>query len=359
MSVLTVFFLRFHSKQRHNKLWRSHSDSDLSDRPESMSKRSSESLARSNSHNNNTSSPSLNHLLGVAVLKALVAEPEDPATSLASDLHMDSGGVCVSPGHEEVQADCEDNPFLHPLPRPQAATLVPDEPLDNSASVAVTVPVALPHPPPSLHILPPTPELQRARRGPPTQIVPEHKPLELSPIFSEHSSSEGISPLTLGSTDSDMVDRSLSDLLRDKHSPLSPVNLNDLPLDPSLAPSDDNNNPSELPTGSALDNRSDGDGSSSHSTDSINFFSAREKFLGLAQDGRYQQAQQRGPQSSEEESEAEEEGKEEGNKATEVKDPLFIPATIISDLYKYHSLLCTFLTHLSFTRPSSKLSSDY
>lgn len=327
-----------------------------------MSKRSSESLARSNSHNNNTSSPSLNHLLGVAVLQALATEPEDPATSLASDLHMDSGGVCVSLGHEEVKSDCKDNPILHPLPRPQAATLVPDEPLDNTASVAVTVPVALPHPPPSLHILPPTPELQRARRGPLTQTVPEHKPLELSPIFSEQSSSEEVSPLTLGSTDLDMVDRSLSDLLRDKHSPLSPVKLNNLPLDPSLAPSDDNNNPSELPTGIALDNRSDGDGSSSHSTDSINFFSAREKFLGLAQDGRSQQAQQREPQSSEEESETEEEGKEEGNNANEVKDPLFIPATIISDLYKCHSLLCTFLKNMSFTKQMEKketVASDY
>lgn len=295
-----------------------------------MSKRSSESLARSNSHNHDASAPSLNHLLGVAVLQALAAEPEDAAAaaSLASDLHMDSGGVCVSPTHEEVRSDCKDNPILHALPRPQAATLVPDGPPDNTASVAVTVPVALPHPPPSLHILPPTPELQRARRAPLTHTVPEHKPPELSPIFSGQSGSEEVPPLTLGSTDSDTVDRSLSDLLRGKHGPLSPVNLNNnLPPDPPLAPSDDNNNPGESPTGSALDNRGDGDGSSSHSADSINFFSAREKFLGLAQDGRSQQAQQREPQSSEEETDAE----EEGNKASEVKDPLFTPATMISD----------------------------
>uniref|UniRef100_A0AAQ6A4F6 protein-serine/threonine phosphatase n=1 Tax=Amphiprion ocellaris TaxID=80972 RepID=A0AAQ6A4F6_AMPOC len=69
------------SKQRHNKLWRSHSDSDLSDRPELLCKPSPHSLGRSDSHNNNTSSPSLHHFLGVAVLQALGAEPEDSAKS--------------------------------------------------------------------------------------------------------------------------------------------------------------------------------------------------------------------------------------------------------------------------------------
>lgn len=261
----------------------------------------------------------------MAVLQALTAEPEDPARSLnthASDSHTDSNGVCDSPGQEEVTSDCEDDPFLRPLPRPRAATLVPDERLDNSASVAVTVPVALPHPPPSFHILPPTPEVQRARRGHPTQSEPEHKPLELFLNFPERSSSEEVSPLTLGSTDSDIIDQSLSDLTSDKHSPLSPTNLTTLPLVRPLAPSDDNSNPSELQTGSALDSRGDADGSSSHSADSIDFFSAREKFLGLAQDGRSrtpsEQAQQRTPQSLEEETEAKEE-EEQGNETSQVR----------------------------------------
>ncbi|KAM9359221.1 protein phosphatase Slingshot homolog 2 [Symphorus nematophorus] len=303
------------SKQRHNKLWRSHSDSDLSDRPESMCKLSSHSLGRSDSHNNNTSSPSLHHFLGVAVLQALGAEPEDSAkenNTHTSDSHTDSNGVCDSPGQEEARSDCEDG-LLLPLPRPRAATVVPEDRLDNSASVAVTVPVALPHPPPSLHILPPTPELQRAHWGPPTHLslsVPKHMPVELSLNFPEQSSSEDISPLTLGSTDSDVIDQSLSDLTSDKHSPLSP-----LPLVLPLASSDDNNNPSELEIGSALDSRGDADGSSNHSTDSIDFFSAREKFLGLAQDGRSrtlsEQAQQRTPLSVEEDEETETKEEEE------------------------------------------------
>uniref|UniRef100_A0A8C7WTR0 protein-serine/threonine phosphatase n=1 Tax=Oryzias sinensis TaxID=183150 RepID=A0A8C7WTR0_9TELE len=58
------------SKQRHNKLWRSHSDSELSDRPASICKAPCPSLVRADSHNNNTST-SLHHFLGVAVLQAL------------------------------------------------------------------------------------------------------------------------------------------------------------------------------------------------------------------------------------------------------------------------------------------------
>ncbi|XP_023263925.1 protein phosphatase Slingshot homolog 2 isoform X1 [Seriola lalandi dorsalis] len=314
------------SKQRHNKLWRSHSDSDLSDRPESMCKASSHSLGHSDSHNNNTaSSPSLHHFLGVAVLQALGAEPEDSAKSNnthTSDSHTHTNGLCDSPVQEEVRSDCAD-PLLLPLPRPRAATVVPEERLDNSASVAVTVPVAVPHPPPSLHILPPTPELQRAHRGPPTHLsisVPKNKPAELSLNLPERSSSEEISPLTPGSTDSDILDQSLSDLPSDKHSPLSPANTTPLQLLLPLAPSDNNNNPSELQTGSAFDSRGDADGSSNHSTDSIDFFSAREKFLGLAQDGRTrtlsEQAQQRTSLSHDEnrETEAKEE-EEHGNES--------------------------------------------
>ncbi|XP_059187337.1 protein phosphatase Slingshot homolog 2 isoform X1 [Centropristis striata] len=315
------------SKQRHNKLWRSHSDSDLSDRQESMCKPSSHSLGRSDSHNNNTSSPSLHHFLGAAVLQALgAAEPEDSAKSNAthtSGSHTDSNGVCDSPGQEEVGPDCGD-PLLLPLPSPRAATVVPEERLDNSASVAVTVPVALPHPPPSLHIVPATPELQRAHRGPPTHLsisVPKHKPVELSLTLPEQSSSEEISPLTLGSTDSDIIE--LSDLTSDKHSPLSPANITPLSLVLPLAASDDNNNPSEI--GIALDNRGEADGSSNHSADSIDFFSAREKFLGLAQDGRSrtisEQAQQRTPLLLEENGESEAKEEEEQEDVTSEVSP--------------------------------------
>ncbi|XP_029374125.1 protein phosphatase Slingshot homolog 2 isoform X2 [Echeneis naucrates] len=319
------------SKQRHNKLWRSHSDSDLTDRPESMCKTSSHSLGHSDSHNNNStaSSPSLHHFLGVAVLQALGAEPEDSAKSNTTH----TNGVCDSPVQEEVRADCSDLPLLLSLPRPRAATVVPEERVDNSASVAVTVPVAVPHPPPSLHILPPTPELQRAHWTPPTS-VPKTKAAELSLNLPEQNSSEETSPLSLGSTDSDIIDQSLSDITSDKHSPLSPTSSTPHSVLLPLAPSDDNNNPSELNADGALDSRGDADGSSSHSTDSIDFLTAREKFLGLAQDVRSrtfsEQAQHRTSLSHEENGDVEAKGEGNGSQAS--------PQSEVSPQRTHHSL---------------------
>uniref|UniRef100_UPI0037E74823 protein phosphatase Slingshot homolog 2 n=1 Tax=Semicossyphus pulcher TaxID=241346 RepID=UPI0037E74823 len=316
------------SKQRHNKLWRSHSDSDLSDCPESMCKLSSHSLGRSDSHNNNSSSPSLHNFLGVAVLQALGAEPEDFAksnTTYNSDLHKDCNGVSDSPGQDDLRSSFGD-PLLLPLPNPRAATVFPEENLDNSASVAVTVPLALPHPPPLLHILPPTPELQRTHWGRPTELsisLLQHQPVELCLNISEGSSSDEISSLTPGSTVSDILDQSLSILMSDKHSPLSPANITPLPLVLPIATRDNNNNPSELQSGSELDSLGDAHGSTNHSADSIDFFSAREKFLCLAQDVRSktlpEQTQQRIPLSPEENlvTEAKEE-EEQGSRMSQV-----------------------------------------
>uniref|UniRef100_A0A3B5KUW0 protein-serine/threonine phosphatase n=1 Tax=Xiphophorus couchianus TaxID=32473 RepID=A0A3B5KUW0_9TELE len=267
------------SKQRHNKLWRSHSDSDLSDRPDSMCMPSSPMLLRADSHNNNTtSSPSLHHFLGVAVLQALGAEPN--AKSRSADLHALSNGVGDSP--------LQEGPRL-PLPRPRAATVIPEEKLDSWASVAVTVPVPLPHPPPSLHILPPTPELHR--RAPPTLLSDSEKgkPVEPSLSFPETRSSEEISALIRGSGDSDALHESPSDSSGEQ-TLLCPATAHPLPL----ALNDDNNNPSEPQTRSTSDispNHSPSDDSSNHSSESIDFFSAREKFVGLAQEP--EQPQQR------------------------------------------------------------------
>ncbi|XP_029923253.1 protein phosphatase Slingshot homolog 2 isoform X2 [Myripristis murdjan] len=300
------------SKQRHNKLWRSHSDSDLSDRPEPVCKPASHTLGRSDPHNNNNTSSSLHHFLGVAVLQALGAEPQestldsDAKSTSAHNSHpqTQSNGVFDSLEEDEVKSDCvqHEDPLLPPLPRPRAATVVPENRMDNSEKVAVTLPVGVPHPPPSFHILPPSPEPPRTSLGPPTQLlssVHECKPVELSLNLVERSSSEDISPLTVGSSDSDSLEHSLSESVSNKVSPLSPLTTNPLPLVLSTGPSDDNNNPSELQTGSAFDSRGEADGSSNHSTDSIDFFSAREKFLGLAQDTRTrtlsEQTQQRAP----------------------------------------------------------------
>lgn len=270
------------SKQRHNKLWRSHSDSDLSDRSESSCKPPSRTLARADSHNNNSisSSPSLHHFLGVAVLQALGAEPGKSSTEHTLDSQSHSSDTSGSSCHEEVRTRSR-------LPRPRAATVIPDERGDSSARVAVMVPVAIPHPPPSIHIMSSTPEVQHGQcaTSPLSNTVPKHK---LTLDLFEKSSSDDISLLTLGS-DTDILD--LSDLTSEKVTPLSPP----APLVLSPAPSDDNNNPRQLHTDSGLDSRGEADGSSTQSTDSIDFFSAREKFLGLAQDGKPQKLLEQGP----------------------------------------------------------------
>ncbi|XP_034023831.1 protein phosphatase Slingshot homolog 2 isoform X2 [Thalassophryne amazonica] len=261
------------SKQRHNKLWRSRSDGNLSDHPEIICKPSSHSLSHCDSHINNTaSSAALHHFLGVAVLHALGADSQDSgrtASSHSSDPHMCSNGVCESPATEEVDSDCEQC-----------------EDADSSANVAVAVPTLVPHPPASLHILPPTPERQSAEIAPPTKMsssLPKHDLVKLPLPLSERSSSDELSSLTVGSSDLDNLE---SDLISDTYSPFSPENTKPLTLVLSSSPSDDNNNPSEPQTNVALDSRGEADGSSNHSTDSIDFFSAREKFLGLAQDDR-------------------------------------------------------------------------
>ncbi|XP_054884509.1 protein phosphatase Slingshot homolog 2 isoform X2 [Poeciliopsis prolifica] len=293
------------SKQRHNKLWRSHSDSDLSDRPDSMCKPSSPMLLRADSHNNNTtSSPSLHHFLGVAVLQALGTEPDPKPRS--SDLRVLSNGV----GESLLQ----EGPQL-PLPRPRAATVIPEEKLDSWASVAVTVPAALPHPPPSLHILPPTPELHRRA---PLTLLSDSEKVQPSLNFPETRGSEEISALIRGSGNSDTLHESPSDSSGEQ-TPLCPATAHPLPL----ALSDDNNNPSETQTISTSDsspNHSPSDGSSNHSSESIDFFSAREKFVGLAQEPEQPQQRSAPTQEGDAEVKGEEELEDDGSQSEDGSD---------------------------------------
>lgn len=233
----------------------------------------------------------------MAVLQALGAGPKSSAKANSAPTSV---SVCSDVGEsevrEEARLDSEDS-VPRVLPRPRAATIIPEERLNSSASMAVTVLVALPHPPPSLLIVPPTPELRRAPRRPPTHLsisVPKYEPEELN--VSKTCSSGESSPLTLGSSDSDVLNKCFLDLSSGGHSPLPLV----------LSLKDDNNNPSELQIGSLSDSRGKANGSSDHSVDNMDLSSTREKFLGLAQDGR----EQRTPLSPEGEEVSEEEQQE-------------------------------------------------
>ncbi|XP_045076791.1 protein phosphatase Slingshot homolog 2-like isoform X1 [Coregonus clupeaformis] len=317
------------SKQRHNKLWRSHSDSDLSERHESLLCKTgphSHTLGLSDPHNNNNGpSPSLQHFL----LQALGAanDPDNKTSgSHISDTHSEpvrlTRSHSHSPGPSASNGLCDSrenrqDPFLPP----RAAKVVPEERMDNSALVvvAVTVPItAIQHPPPSLHIILPSPFPQPLAKslhlGLSTQLsslVPKQKAqcVELTLDLPDLSSSEVVSQAILESSDdSDTLGRSLSDPLSERGdsvsmaSPGIPMAVS--PLTPTTALSlgpyanDDNNNPSG---GANPVDTTCVTASSNLSTDSIDFFSAREKFLGLSQDGRTlilsEQTAQRTPQS--------------------------------------------------------------
>ncbi|XP_024300449.1 protein phosphatase Slingshot homolog 2 isoform X2 [Oncorhynchus tshawytscha] len=333
------------SKQRHNKLWRSHSDSDLSERHESLlckTRPHSHTLGHSDPHNNGPT-PSLQRFLlqalGAANDRNNKAEgshisdtQSEPVRLTRSHSHSPgpsaSNGLCDSRENRFSRGrGPRQDPFLPPLPAPRAATVVPEERMDNSALavVAVTVPItAVPHPPPSLHILPPSlfpqPLAKSLHLGLSTQLsspVPKQKDqsVVLTLDLPDLSSSEVVSQATLESSDdSDTLGCSLSDPLSERGesvimaSPGIPMAVSPLtattPL--SLGPyaNDDNNNPSGgSDKDTVLANPVDTTcviASSNLSTDSIDFFSAREKFLGLSQDGRTrilsEQMAQRTPQ---------------------------------------------------------------
>ncbi|XP_024299326.2 protein phosphatase Slingshot homolog 2 isoform X2 [Oncorhynchus tshawytscha] len=327
------------SKQRHNKLWRSHSDSYLSERHESPLCKTgppSHTLGLSDPHNNNNNgpTPSLQHFL----LQALGAanDPDNKSKgSHISDTQSEpvrlTRSLSHSPGPPASNGLCDSRERLFSRGRgprqdsflPRAVTVVPEERTDNSAlaGVTVTVPItAVPHPPPSLHILPPSPFPQPLAKplhlGLSTQLsspVPKQKSqsVELTLGLPDHSSSEVVSQDTLESSDdSDTLGRSLSDPLSergDSVSMMSPgIPMAVSPLTPttpgSLGPyaNDDNNNPCG-DTDTILANPVGVPTSSNLGTDSIDFFSAREKFLGLSQDGKTrtlsEQMAQRTPQS--------------------------------------------------------------
>ncbi|XP_048017660.1 protein phosphatase Slingshot homolog 2 isoform X2 [Megalobrama amblycephala] len=263
------------SKQRHNKLWRSHSDSDLSEGHELLCK-APRSLDRSDTHNNN-GPPSIQQMLGIAVLESLT-NPQ-PVTG---NTHMKSGELPSELAHED--------PFLPPRPRQRAATVVPEQNMAKNSckNHVVREPVARCHPPPSIHVLAP-PLSPEEREGDATSDlgaqsslqVPEPKTdtVELSPDTPDHNDSYQVSQsleLCLESAVSKDEGILPSSSTPEADSPSG------APAVPELDSSDDNNNHNAADLGAADD--SVNAGVSRLSTDSIDFFSAREKFLCLSQD---------------------------------------------------------------------------
>ncbi|XP_028817896.1 protein phosphatase Slingshot homolog 2 isoform X2 [Denticeps clupeoides] len=288
------------SKQRHNKLWRSHSDSDLSDRHKPPAARTPHTVGRSDPRNDNTAAaPSLHHILSMAGMQS---EPQPDRGREEADFPAPtptaaptSNGLCEDgPEHlpPSTQPASED-PFLPPLPRPRAATVVPEERMDSSVlTVAVTVPVARPHPPPSLHMLPPSPLQPQpdltTTDGPlqPSSPVPEQNTdlVELSTDVPDISDCEVSYQQQKVSENLQLYLDAVSEGNKGLPSSETPmaVSPSGAPLALGLEP--DGANPSEGDESYSTTPPPGHDGSSNLSTDRIDFFSAREKFAGLAQD---------------------------------------------------------------------------
>ncbi|XP_029626099.1 protein phosphatase Slingshot homolog 1 [Salmo trutta] len=346
------------SKQRHNKLWRSHSDSDLSEHHEPLCKtvQHPHTLGRSHPRNqgNSPAAPSLQELLqplgspsNTGQVVRSISECGTPSsagkvvqsssqpnttdtqennldtnqetrteallTSTTGDRSLGTGDRLLGTGDQnpsttaaaitgsqaQGESVCSQSPPLSnglcdyeedpstPLPQPRAATVVPDI---STVTVAATVPVGRPHSPPIHHHLVspatlPTPsdEDETPKAKEPSTTLPKEKycQLQVTPSVPESSS---MTPETSTQT-------------AGPQEPSTPVPDKKLDCDQRLPGaslgSSASQQPSSIevlivsqPSAPPQDPALEAEGSSALSTDHINFFSAREKFQGLTQDGR-------------------------------------------------------------------------
>lgn len=289
--ILFKCFSFFCSKQRHNKLWRSHSDSDLSEHHEPLSKSYAQphSLGRSDPHNQASITPGssvkdLLESLGTSAITGKVNQPGSSSCGGASDLsggpengtleapsqankapsRLDSptaGSVRSSPPLSNGLCDSEEQPSCPPVYQPRAATVVP-EPQRTDINVAQSILVGQPHPPPSVHHLPlsPPPSPALACTDEAVKAQAQSSVIKPEPLTEEALSTQ-LSPLLARNADSDQ--RGSSPGGDTAHPPSS---------DDSVS------QPNAIPPDNVL--------LFGHSADHINFFSAREKFKGMSDDGK-------------------------------------------------------------------------
>ncbi|XP_026051536.1 protein phosphatase Slingshot homolog 2b isoform X2 [Carassius auratus] len=264
------------SKQRHNKLWRSHSDSDLSEHHEPLCKATAaQSLGRSNSRNQTfgQTSPSIQELYLQTLTPTSSSATEakertEPDTTSWPDTHIYNGlGNPDDNLHEPTETPS--------LPRPRAATVLPEVRSDvTSMTIAESVPLGHPHPPAAVRNPPSSPRLfsdAKAKQGLSEQLqVSDLVPLEKSSpkVLSSVSirsrtpepcmqtpDSSGLQDLSQQVPNTDCAGLSYSS--DEDHHPSATLHRAGLSTTPPLT----------------------------LSTDRIDFFSAREKFQGLSQEG--------------------------------------------------------------------------
>lgn len=301
-----------YSKQRHNKLWRSHSDSDLSEHHEPLSKSYAQphSLGRCDPHNQAGSAPgpSVKELLeslgtgkaahsssqpdtGIhssqlsassaeraAVLSSVSVSPSREAPCLSAVAQSSclaqpcpestAGSVSpLSPPLSNGSCDSVQQPFSPPLSHPRAAIMM-HEPHRTDI---VTVVVGQPHPPPSLHHLPLSPALSPTSACVCEEVI---KPQVLKTILA--SLPEPMTAQTLSAQQAGQA-ATVPDRKSDCDQQICGLSLHGLAAQPPST-SYFISCPSAIPQDKEL--------LFGHSADHINFFSAREKFKEMSQDGK-------------------------------------------------------------------------
>ncbi|XP_050948986.1 protein phosphatase Slingshot homolog 2b isoform X2 [Labeo rohita] len=265
------------SKQRHNKLWRSHSDSDLSEHHEPLCKATAaQSLGRSNSRNQTfgQTSPSIQELLQTLTPTSASAtgakEKTEPDTASCPDTHIYNGL-----GNQDD--DLHEPTGTPSLLRPRAATVVPEARSDvTSVTIAETVPLVRPHPPAAVHNPPSSPRLlsdAKAKQGPSEQPEVSH----IVPL--EKSSPKVLSSVSVRSrTPEPCTQTPDSSGLQDISQQVPNTETDCAGL---IYSSDEDHHPSATLHRAGLSTIP----SLTLSADRIDFFSAREKFQGLSQEG--------------------------------------------------------------------------
>ncbi|XP_015250350.1 PREDICTED: protein phosphatase Slingshot homolog 2-like [Cyprinodon variegatus] len=295
------------SKQRHNKLWRSLSDSDLSEHHEPLSKSLAQpnSLGRSDPHNqaSGMQGPSVRDLLeslgtspstgkathsmsqpdtgiqssqlgssGFSAMASLSGDakvqslegPSQADKAFSRQLiphHPDStAGSVLSPTLSNGLCDSEEQPSLPPLTQPRAST---DPERTEVVTVAQSVVAGQPNPPPSVQHLLPSPAPSSTNEASKLQVS-SSTPLASVP-----------EPMTAPNTHQPGSQSLAAPVLIKKQEDHQTCG-----SDPPS--SNDISHPNAVPQDNVL--------LFGHSADHINFFSAREKFKGMSHDGKSQSA---------------------------------------------------------------------
>ncbi|TNM85150.1 hypothetical protein fugu_009328 [Takifugu bimaculatus] len=275
------------SKQRHNKLWRSHSDSDLSEHHEPLSKPCTQqlSLGHADSHNQAGSKPgpSVKELLESLGTSANTGKPATENQSIPpavkpkqlSSSPEDVAAVIGGPEIPSLRAPPEDQMPLslsnglceseEPAPK-----VVPELQEADTLTAAQGILVGQPYPPPCyehLHLSPaPSQPQPDALSGSPPVVEPllVSVPQPETTQSTQQAVAQCLSaPVPVGVPDCDQ--HAFGSLL------------NGLEAQPSSS-SDAVGDPGAI--------SQDGEELLNHSADHINFFSAREKFKGMSQDGK-------------------------------------------------------------------------